>query len=255
MLLNSPLEQFEILSLRNNDFFLVFWKMSYNLMYFYFLLIILLLLSLLYICIYYITFIPSVSQIILEFLYKFVFNVFKQQIGGSKGQCYFPLIFFSFLVVLLSNLIGLVPLGFTVTSHLVLTFSLAFSFNLAFIFLGFKYQYLNFLNIFSPQGVPFYILPLVVFLEMVSYFLRSISMSVRLFANMLAGHILLHILILGVVLVINSFFLIKIFFFIPVIFLVFLIYFLEIGVSLIQGYIILALLCIYIKDSIIGASH
>jgi ATP synthase subunit 6 len=97
-------------------------------------------------------------------------------------------------LILFSNLIGLVPFTFTPTSHIVTTFTLAFTCNLAFIIIGFKENGLSFLRLFVPNGSPRFLLPIIVVIEFISYLLRTFSLSIRLFANIMAGHTLMHIL-------------------------------------------------------------
>jgi len=137
--------------------------------------------------------VPTYWQSIVEMVYLFVLSTVKGQ-TGKKGIPFFPFIFFLFIFILFSNLIGLLPFGFTVTAQLITTLTLALSINLGLIFMGFFFHGLKFLTLFVPKEAPAALLPLIVLIEVVSYLLRTFSLSVRLFANMMAGHTLLNIL-------------------------------------------------------------
>ena len=129
--------------------------------------------------------IPSYWQSVVEIFYCFIVDIVKQQ-AGPKAIKYFPIIFTTFIFILFSNLIGLVPENFTSTSHIIATITLSLSFNI-----GFGAGYLWF---FVPSGAPKFLLPLIVLIEVMSYCLRPFSLAIRLFANMMAGHTLLYIL-------------------------------------------------------------
>ncbi len=166
--------------------------------------------------------------------------------AGIKGQQFFPLFFLTFGFILLCNVLGLSPYAFTPTSHIVLTFMIAFSFFIGLTILGFLRQGLQFIQLFVPSGVPIVLLPLMIAIEIMSYCIRPISLSVRLFANMLAGHTLLHIVAgFGVNLLKINFF----FGLLPLILLV-AITTLEFGIAFLQAYVFIILLSIYLKDSI-----
>jgi len=143
-------------------------------------------------------------------------------------------------------LIGLIPFAFTPTSHLVFTFSLALTCNLAFIIIGFKENGFKFLNLFVPKGGPLWLLPLIVVIEFVSYLLRTFSLSIRLFANMMAGHTLLHILSSFVTAFIKAGYLMYGIF--PIL-LVVAVLVLELAIAFIQAYVFIVLLCIYLNDA------
>src|SRR5450756_1838387 len=114
-------------------------------------------------------------------------------IGGPEGMRFFPLVFSLFTFILVSNLIGIIPYAFTVSSHLIVTAAMALLVFFIVLFYGLYKNGLKFFKLFVPSGVPIYILPLVVFIEVISFFLKPVSHSVRLFANMLAGHIALKV--------------------------------------------------------------
>jgi F-type H+-transporting ATPase subunit a len=134
--------------------------------------------------------VPGRMQSIAEISYEFVANTIRSN-AGKEGMKFFPLVFSLFMFVTVSNIIGVIPYNFTVASHLIVTAALAVLVFLTVLIYGFYKNGLKFFKLFVPSGIPIYILPLVVFIEVFSFFLRPISHSVRLFANMLAGHIAL----------------------------------------------------------------
>lgn len=135
---------------------------------------------------------PGRLQMTTELLFSFMHNTLESS-AGKEGLAYFPLIFSVFLFVLFGNLFGMVPGGFTFTSHIVVTFAMALFLFVIITILGIKKQGLGFFKRFLPEGVPWLIIPLIVPVEILSYLFRPISLSIRLFANMLAGHIILKI--------------------------------------------------------------
>jgi F-type H+-transporting ATPase subunit a len=134
--------------------------------------------------------VPGRIQSIAEISYEFVASTVRGN-AGKEGMKFFPLVFSLFMFVAVSNMIGVIPYNFTVASHLIVTFVLAMIVFLTVLIYGFYKNGLKFFKLFVPSGIPIFILPLVVFIEVFSFFLRPISHSVRLFANMLAGHIAL----------------------------------------------------------------
>lgn len=136
--------------------------------------------------------VPSRWQSLAEMSYEFVANTVRQS-AGHEGMKFFPLVFSLFMFVLIANLVGLIPYTFTVTSHIIVTFLLAMLVFLTVVVYGFAAHGMHFFRLFVPSGVPGYVLPLVVVIEVISFLSRPISLSVRLFANMLAGHIALKI--------------------------------------------------------------
>jgi F-type H+-transporting ATPase subunit a len=136
--------------------------------------------------------VPGRMQSIAELSYEFVANTIRST-AGSEGMKFFPLVFSLFMFILVANVIGLVPYTFTVTSHIIITASLALLVFLTVIIYGFWKNGLRFFKLFVPSGIPVYILPLIVFIEVLSFLSRPVSHSIRLFANMLAGHITLKV--------------------------------------------------------------
>ncbi|WP_426527209.1 F0F1 ATP synthase subunit A, partial [Streptomyces sp. MH13] len=136
--------------------------------------------------------VPGRLQSVAEISYEFVATTIRST-AGSEGMKFFPFVFSLFMFILTANMIGIIPYTFTVTSHLIVTLALALMVFLTVLLYGIYKNGLKFFSIFVPHGVPIYILPLVMFIEILSFFLRPVSHSVRLFANMLAGHIALKV--------------------------------------------------------------
>ena len=136
--------------------------------------------------------VPGRIQSLVEMLYEFIASTVRSS-AGEEGMRFFPFVFSIFMFVLMLNLFGLVPYGFTVTSHIIITFALAAVVILTVIVYGLMKHGTHFFGLFVPSGVPGWLLPLLVGIEVISVVSRPISLSVRLFANMLAGHIALKI--------------------------------------------------------------
>src|SRR3954447_22948472 len=136
--------------------------------------------------------VPGRLQSVAEITYEFVASMIRST-AGSEGLKFFPLVFSLFMFICVSNLIGIIPYTFTVSSHLIVTAALALLVFFTVLFYGLYKNGLKFFKLFVPSGVPVAIMPLVMFIEVLSFFLRPVSHSVRLFANMLAGHIALKV--------------------------------------------------------------
>ncbi len=136
--------------------------------------------------------VPGRFQSIVEVCYEFVANMIRSN-AGAEGMKFFPLVFSLFMFILVSNVIGIIPYTFTVSSHIIVTATLALLVFFTVLIYGFYKNGLKFFKIFVPPGIPIYILPLVVAIEIISFLSRPVSHSVRLFANMLAGHITLKV--------------------------------------------------------------
>lgn len=185
--------------------------------------------------------VPGRWQILAELSYEFIAKTVRDSIG-SEGKRYFPFIFTLFMFVLFSNMLGLIPHSFTVTSHIIVTFILAAAIFVGATILGFVRHGVKFLTFFLPPGVPIFLAPLLVPIELVSYLSRPVSLSVRLAANMLAGHTMLAVFA-GFVVALGVFGVA------PFVFIV-LLYGLETLVAFLQAYVFAVLTCIYISDSI-----
>jgi len=192
--------------------------------------------------------IPQEGQFVYEEIYSFLLLMLTQQ-TQKKGELFFPIVATIFSVICLSNLNGLAPFGFTLTSSLFMPFFLAFSLNISLVFLGFYLHQWRFLKLFVPLGIPNLLKPLIVVIEVVSYLIRSFSLSLRLFANMMAGHCLLNIMSFFV----KTLFSLASFLYILAIFpflLVLFVSFLEIGIAILQAYVFSILFCIYLNEAI-----
>ena len=138
--------------------------------------------------------IPNKIQLIAEMFYTFVAKMISDT-AGSKAKPYFPFIFSLFMFVLFCNMVGMLPYSFTVTSHIIVTLIMALFIFVAVTIIGFVKHGFKYLSIFVPSGVPVVLLPLITIIEIISYLSRPVSLSVRLFANMMAGHTMLKFLV------------------------------------------------------------
>src|SRR6185295_4617430 len=134
--------------------------------------------------------VPTRFQSVAESLYELVFG-FTDEVLGPHARSYFPFVFTLFAFILVCNLLGLIPGVFTVTSHIIVTLALALTVFLGATAIGFMRHGVGYFRLFVPPGVPPALLPVVVPIEIVSYFIRPFSLSIRLFANMMAGHMML----------------------------------------------------------------
>jgi F-type H+-transporting ATPase subunit a len=192
--------------------------------------------------------VPGRMQSVAEISYEFVATTLRST-AGSEGMKFFPLVFTLFMFILMVNLLGMIPYTFTVTSHIIITVSLALLVFLTVIIYGFWKNGLKFFKLFVPSGIPIYILPLVTFIEVLSFISRPISHSVRLFANMLAGHITLKVFGGFVTMLGAAGFLGWIGAILPLGLTVALTA-LELLVAFLQAYVFAILTCIYLNDAI-----
>jgi F-type H+-transporting ATPase subunit a len=189
--------------------------------------------------------VPHPMQSLIENLYGFARNVVVQQ-AGQRALAHIPLLFAMFTIVLMSNLIGLLPFSFTPTAQIILTFTLAFICNVGIVIIGFDMHGIHFLKLFVPNGGPLWLLPLITVIELISYLLRTFSLAIRLFANMMAGHTLLHILTTFAVGFVNSTSVIDtLFAYVAILAVIGL----ELGIAFLQAYVFLVLTSIYLNDS------
>ena len=250
----SPLEQFDLLNLKDWGFLgyaFIFTNTNAQ----FFLVLSLLLLSLFFVHYNYNGFwltqekqhLTSVVELLIQELMVLTFR----NVGLTIGQLYFPWLVFLFLVIAMLNLVGMFPYAFTVTSHIVVTFTLSFI-----LFIGINIRAVldkevAFLSLFLPSGAPFLIAPLLMIIELISYIIRVFSIAIRLFANMMAGHTLLKILIgfaftIGAQGLSSNWFLV-VAALLPFL-LVFVITFLEVAIAVLQAYVFTVLMALYIKD-------
>lgn len=186
--------------------------------------------------------VPGRLQSIAELSYEFIANMLQENVG-SAGRQYFPFIFTLFLFILFANVLGMIPYSFTPTSHIIVTFAMAAVVFIGVTVIGFMRHGAHFLSLFVPKGVPWPLLLLLVPIEILSYFIRPVSLSLRLFANMMAGHTMLKVFggfvvalgILGG--------------WAPLAFVVALTG-LEIGIAFLQAYVFTVLTCLYLNDAV-----
>lgn len=190
--------------------------------------------------------VPNTIQRLTELLYIFINNLVKQQ-AGIKGLIFFPIILVLFYTILFLNLVGLLPYGFTSTSQISYTFTLGFAFFFGIVLKGLLVQKKNFVKQFIPatKGP---IVPLLILIEVFSYCIRPFSLSIRLFANMLAGHTLLHILASFAMSMLKVDFIVALVMAGPIV----AICVLEFGIAFLQAYVFVVLVCIYLKESFYG---
>ncbi len=186
--------------------------------------------------------IPGRLQNISEMFYEFIAGMVNDSVG-SEGRKYFPFVFSVFMFVLLGNMLGMIPGSFTFTSHIIVTFALAMLVFIVVTLIGLFRHGLHFFSLFLPAGVPLWLSPILIPIEILSYLSRPISLSVRLFANMMAGHTMLKVFAgfsvsMGIYAGIA-----------PLAVNVALIGF-EILVAFLQAYVFTILTCLYLKDSI-----
>jgi F-type H+-transporting ATPase subunit a len=193
--------------------------------------------------------VPGRLQSVAEITYEFVASTLRST-AGTEGMKFFPLIFSLFMFICVSNLVGAIPYTFTLSSHIIVTAMLALLVFFTVLIYGFYKNGLKFFKIFVPSGIPIFILPLVVFIEVFSFFLRPVSHSVRLFANMLAGHIALKVFAGFVALLGFSLGTIGWIGGVLPLALTVAIYALEILVAFLQAYVFAILTCIYLNDAL-----
>ena len=186
--------------------------------------------------------IPTKIQLLTELSYTLVSKMISDT-AGSKAKPYFPFIFSLFMFVLFCNMLGMLPYSFTVTSHIIVTFALAAIIFIGVTIIGFVNHGVGYLKLFIPSGVPVVLLPIIVIIEMISYLARPVSLSVRLFANMMAGHTMLKVfggfvISLGII---GGW--------LPLSFTVALTG-LEVLIAFLQAYVFTILTCIYLNDAL-----
>jgi F-type H+-transporting ATPase subunit a len=190
--------------------------------------------------------VPGRLQVISESLYEFTSSLIRDN-AGKAGLAYFPYIFSLFLFILTGNLLGMIPGSFTFTSHIIVTFSLGVLVIASVTIIGFVHHGWRFLRLFFPQNTPLFLIPLLIPIEVISYLTRMVSLSVRLFANMMAGHAMIKIFAGVVVALIGT----TLF---PVALITLAVNVsitgFEFLVALLQAYVFTILTCIYLNDAI-----
>jgi len=185
--------------------------------------------------------VPGRWQSMAEMSYEFIANMIRENVG-AEGRKYFPFIFTLFMFILVGNLVGMIPFAYTFTSQIIVTFAMAATIFVGVTVIGLVRHGLHFFSLFVPSGTPLILAPLLIPIEVISYFVRPVSLSVRLFANMMAGHTMMKVfggftVLLGVLGVA------------PIILLVALTGF-EIMVAVLQAYVFTVLTCLYLNDAI-----
>jgi len=245
-MIHSPLEQFEILPLWQ---FGLGERFAFTNSSFYLVVIFLTICGLMYNgIIQRPMLIPNRWQSVIEMTYEFVIDMINDNIG-KKGEKYFPFIYVSFIFLVMSNLIGMIPYCFTVTSHIIITFGFGMATFIGINIIAFREHGLHFLSFFVPKDAPAALIPFLVIIELISYIFRVLSLAIRLFANMMAGHTLLKILAgfgwamlsAGGIFYILSLFPMAI---------VFALIGLELGIAVLQAYVWTVLVCIYLNDAL-----
>ena len=185
--------------------------------------------------------VPGRFQAIAEILYEFVANLIRDTVG-NEGRRYFPFVFTLFMFILVGNMLGMIPYSFTFTSHIAVTFAMAMVVFTGVTILGFSKHGIRFFTFFVPPGVPFWMWPLMIPIEVISYLSRPVSLAMRLFANMLAGHTLLKVFA-GFVPALGAAGIIPLAF-------VGALTGLELLIAFLQAYVFAILTCLYINDAL-----
>jgi F-type H+-transporting ATPase subunit a len=245
--MKSPLEQFDIVNVKSLNTTLL--DISLNNILIPFLLLVGMVGLYLFIFNNRFNLVPFYIQNIIEKEYTFIIGLIKQQ-AHNYGLFWAPLIYTLFNFVLFCNLLSLLPFGIALTSHLILIFLLSSTICISIFVIGLLRFNLKFLHIFIPQ-CPFVLLPILIPIEIFSYLIRLFSLSIRLAANILAGHTLVHIIVTFILNLTKTDLILSIIFLIPL----FLILTLEFGVALLQAYVFTVLVCIYLSDTEKLPSH
>lgn len=193
--------------------------------------------------------IPSRLQVIIEMIFKLVTCIIINNIDLKNGQRFFPIICCVFLFVLVSNVIGLIPYSFTITSHIIVTFGLAIYLFLAVVYITVKQHGVHFFELFLPGGTPVLLAFVLVPVEVISYIFKPISLSIRLFANMMAGHTLLKVISWFAFALMNYGGILFLLHIVPLVLLVPL-FALEFAVALIQALVFSILISIYLNEAV-----
>lgn len=193
--------------------------------------------------------IPTRWQAVIEIIYKLILSLVVDNIRDKRGQYFFPLVFFVFMFVMSMNFIGLVPYSFTLTSHLIVTLALSLAIFIGINIICVQIHGLHMFSLFLPSGTSIVLVLFLVPIELISYVFKPISLSIRLFANMMAGHTLLKVIAGFAYTLMGNTGILFFLHYIPLLILIPL-FGLELGVALIQSFVFSLLICIYLNDSI-----
>ncbi len=192
--------------------------------------------------------VPDRFQNSVEILYLFVADMVKENVGKG-GKSYFPFIFSLFMFILMGNLLGMIPFSYTFTSQIIVTLTLALIIFIGVTIIAIIKHKLKFFTYFFPAGVPIGLAPLLIPIEIISYFMRPISLSVRLFANMLAGHTMMKVFAGLIIMMTSATGIFKIGALLPLIAVIGLTG-LEFLVAVLQAYVFSILTCMYLHDAL-----
>lgn len=192
---------------------------------------------------------PEKFQVFIEIIYSLILSLISDNIKDTRGQLFFPLVFTLFLFILTLNVIGLIPYSFTLTSHIIVTLALSLAVFIGINIVCVRMHGLHFFALFLPPGTSIALAFLLVPIELISYIFKPISLSIRLFANMMAGHTLLKVIAGFAVTLASASGIVMLLQFVPTIILIPL-FGLELAVAFIQSFVFSILICIYLNDSI-----
>lgn len=193
--------------------------------------------------------IPSRIQSVVELMYDFIERQTVGNVMGDQGKAFFPFIFTLFIFIFFTNFLGMIPYSFTVTSHIIVTFAMALSVFALVLIVGFRTHGLHFFSLFVPSGAPAWIMPVIIPIEIISFLSRPISLSVRLAANMLAGHTMLKVFAGFIVTMLGAGGILSVLSIAPLIAGV-LVTALEVLVAAIQAWVFALLTCIYLNEAV-----
>nr|YP_010620093.1 ATP synthase F1 subunit 6 [Pterosiphonia complanata]WAX04106.1 ATP synthase F1 subunit 6 [Pterosiphonia complanata] len=243
-IINSPLEQFEIINII--PIYLYNFNLSFTNTSLLMIFVIVFSSFWLSLSFFKVNLIPNYWQLLHEEFYFLTSNIVSENLS-LKGEIYFPFIFTLHLFLLFSNLLGMIPYSFTVTSHITFTFGLSLALFIGINIIGLKTHGLNFFSLFLPRNVPLVIVPLLVTIEFLSYLVKVFTLAIRLFANMTSGHTLLKIIAGFAWTMLLSGGLLSILHLIPLT-LLFILIGLELAIAILQAYVFTLLTCIYLND-------
>lgn len=240
VVLPNPLHQFEVKEIFHLE--LMGIDISFTNVSFYMLLTSFCIIFFMFLGLYKTKLVPGRFQAVCEASFEFVEKMIREN-TGEKGKSFLPFVFALFFFILLGNIIGMIPYAYTFTSQIIVTFCLAMLVFIVVTSVGLLRHGLHFLKLFVPKGLPVLLYPLVIFIEVLSYLSRPVTLSVRLFANMMAGHTILKVFA-GFSVIMGAYFGIA-----PAIFTTLLMGF-EFLVAILQAYVFAVLTCIYLHDAL-----
>ncbi len=244
---HSPLEQFEIHPLVTDgpNFTLLGFDLSFTNSSLWMVITVLCVYTLVMMGSRHGSMVPGRLQSLVEMIYDFIADMIESN-AGREGRKYFPFFFTMFTFILVGNMLGMIPGSFTFTSHIIVTFTMAIFVVVSVTIIAFAKHGLHFFSFFVPKGVPGPVLPLLVPIEVLSYLIRPISLSVRLFVNMMAGHIMLKTFA-GFIVALSGFFVLPA---LAPLALTVALSGLELAIAFLQAYVFTVLSCIYLQEAL-----